>query len=236
MELNLSMAFVALLLLGIAALTMHAGRLYQRGMLLKDINYVGREVTSQLQRDLAASDPSQLMQRTTMHNGAVHSGRICLGNISYLYNTAVGVSDNNRTRLIVRGDGSSGAPRIALARVSDPERRWCDTSLGPLPSHIPEANFATGGASGDTATELISRDELALVSIHQFGLTIRHDPRTAGDAPTKYAIVNLWLGTSKISAFDAAGTTCRPPADNQSDFNHCFVTEYSTIIRVGGQQ
>lgn len=237
LELNLSMIFVALLLLGIAALSIHVTRIYQRGVLLKDVNYVGREIMGQLRRDIASADSTRVMTRVTNHAGQIQSGRICLGDVSYLYNTPVGLQNNIRARLIVRGNGLSDAPRISLARVTDPDRRWCDLAVNPsgqLPTHITETHF-TAGTNELSATELISRDRFALVSVHRMALTMRRDPRTT-DSSAQYAQLNLWLGTSDLSAIDATGQSCRPPSDNSSDFSHCFVTDYSTIIRVGGQQ
>lgn len=217
-ELNLSMIFVALLLIGIAALTMHVSRLYQRGILLKDVNYIGREVMSQMRSDIAMADPSSFQHVITPDRG----GRICLGNVSYLYNTALGLQAND-SQTIRKGSGAS-APPIALVRVNDPSRAWCMSS--PLAFNIPDTSFAT--VSTLAATELIPRDQFATIAVHHINLPI---PTASSDKLALHQL-SVRLGTSNLAAID--GDTCRPPSESSSDFEACYVVDYTTVIRTGG--
>lgn len=223
-ELNISMAFVAMLLLGIAALSLHVARLYERGMLLKDVNYIGREVMSQMRRDIAAADPSQqLIYEMKTADGQVENGRICLGSVSYVYNSVLGISKDDEDRLITQG----GEP-VALVRITDTNRSWCTpTAEGSIPVEISSDSFDGGDAS-----ELIERDEFATISVHHIDINLLRAPGT----PERLALYNLdvRLGTSNTNAIDLSTGTCLPPSVSTIDFNTCYVVDYATIIRAGG--
>lgn len=225
-ELNLAMIFVALLILGIAVLTISVSKLYQRGVLIKDVNYVGREIMSQLRRDIAEADPSVVSHIVADDNAT--SGRLCLGNISYVYNTAKGLTDADEgllaTGIIVRGADDP----IALVRISDIHQEWCDTSGDVLIDTIGESLFEAG-----TATELMPRDSFASTAIHALSLENYPSALSGQGALVLYAL-QVRLGTSNVKAISETGEACLPPEDNESDFDACFVTDHTTIIRAGG--
>ena len=110
-ELMLAMAFLGTMLVGIATLVMRITNIYQKGLALRSINSVGREVISDLTRTINASRvnidinpklPSDysILQKdidearanyfiaTSDNEGRQLGGVFCTGDYSYVWNTA----------------------------------------------------------------------------------------------------------------------------------------------------
>lgn len=114
-ELMLAMAFLGTMLLGIATLILQITNIYQKGLSIRGINAVGREIISDLTRTVEASrvnvaiNPSstksngdinteisdELVRRAradyfveTVKDGKQMGGVFCTGSYSYVWNTA----------------------------------------------------------------------------------------------------------------------------------------------------
>ena len=91
-ELMLAMAFVSVLLLAIATIAIQAGKLYNRGLTLKSINQSGREIGDTLRRDFLQANAGKISGNANsavvmvQAGGADRSGRLCLGDYSYVWN------------------------------------------------------------------------------------------------------------------------------------------------------
>lgn len=210
-ELNIAMAFVAVLLLMVAAMTIHISRLYERGVTVKTINQAGREVMSQLRTDISVAQPDK-----TQFIELSQTGRLCLGEVSYLYNRAEGLNTESTNNLFRRG-----TQPIRLVRVLDSNASWCELngSVPVLGTSIPDNLF-----SGGTAAELLVRDEFVPIALHNMAF------QATGTNQPLYQL-SLLLGTNQPGTFD--GESCRPPTDNLANFNQCFVVDFATIIRAG---
>ncbi len=201
-ELNLAMIFVSILLIAVALTTIHVTRIYQKGLTVKTINQIGREVSSQLQRDIAQAVPSEITEF-----GFGQTKRLCLGEVSYLYNLP-GASSPIRDP-----DGNA----IHLVRTQDLDSQWCKLSMSGIPMQL-----TAGGYS-----ELLTNDVISL-AIHD----LRLEDYTSSDSRQALYHIEMLLGTNEEHTVD--GGTCRPPSDNQANFDYCFVAEFETIVKAGG--
>lgn len=126
-ELMLAMAFLGTMLLGIASLVMQITNIYQKGLAIRGINTVGREIISDLTRtvagsrvevdinppsgkseigiqDVVAARAQYFVEKTTKNssNKTVQAGgAFCTGSYSYVWNTA----ENIR---VARKNGAEG--------------------------------------------------------------------------------------------------------------------------------
>ena len=92
-------------------------RIYQKGATVKMINQLGCEINGQLRRDIATARPSSIDLQTV---GS--SGRLCLGNVSYLYNLPAAFGSGDAI--------TAGGNDIYFVRVVDGNNEWCERS-GP---------------------------------------------------------------------------------------------------------
>ena len=87
-ELSFSMIFIALLMISMTMTIIQIINTYNRGLLMKEVNQVGRTVTDQMQRTISSSTPSStvnIVKFTNPSNSSeVTGGRLCLGNYSYI--------------------------------------------------------------------------------------------------------------------------------------------------------
>ena len=84
-ELMLAMAFVSGLLLAIALLTMQVVNIYTKGVTLSAVDQAGQVISREICDQLAAA-PQGDVKVIDETNG----GRICMGQISYVWNYADG--------------------------------------------------------------------------------------------------------------------------------------------------
>lgn len=215
-ELNLSMIFVALLVIGVAAVTINVTKINQRGILLKTINQTGREVTDQMRRDLAAATMSDVEYVAPV--GGV--GRLCLGTVSYVFNTAEALNGGGS---LVRDTTKAGQPPVMLVRMDDKDALWCEQSGGVF-----SKNEVT---TTDAAVELLQTDLLP-VAIHDMNVEELASVESSSVSQGLMALTIL-IGTNKLDTIDA-NSECKPPTDHQSDFDSCAVREFRTVVRSNG--
>ena len=109
-ELMLAMAFLGTMLVGIASLTMRITSIYQKGLAIRGVNSIGREIISDLTRTINASrvnvdinpevpsnykvldqqinDARANYYLETSESGKQWGGVFCTGDYSYVWNTA----------------------------------------------------------------------------------------------------------------------------------------------------
>ncbi len=151
-ELSITMAFLAVLLISIAIITTNLIAVYQKGLTVKAVNSVGRSLTDNLTsaiNDAPSVDTTSLCQAvssgTARDNclansankfifqakydaeGHQTSGVFCTGHYSYLWNTKYAISDGLQLDLLYRDSSNNprsiSAPR--LIRFEDPTHRAC---------------------------------------------------------------------------------------------------------------
>lgn len=157
-ELMLAMAFLGTMLMAIATLVMRITNIYQKGLALRGVNSIGRELISDLTRTIDSSPTNIKVNPEFGHDitvndlkpvftnyflsidnastGEQYSGIFCTGSYSYVWNTAPTIvksrdSDTaNDTSLITLklSDGTRYIPRFA--RFADRERFACEHNDG----------------------------------------------------------------------------------------------------------
>lgn len=215
-ELNLAMIFVAILVIGIAVTTINVTKINQRGIMLKTINQTGREVMDQLRRDVASARTDKI--EYVAPTGGV--GRLCLGSVSYIFNTAEALHGSGT---LIRDATQTNTPPVTLVRVDDKDGAWCQQTAGVFVKNEVVAS--------DQALELLQVDTLP-VAIH--AMDVQQIAQTVDSNATQgLVMVMLQIGTNEADTIQAGGT-CKPPTDHQANFDNCAVREFRTVVRSNG--
>ena len=231
-ELMLAMAFVSVLLLAIATIAIQAGKLYNRGLTLKSINQSGREISDSLRRDFLQANAGKISGNANsavvmvQAGGADRSGRLCLGDYSYVWNVPKVVSGEVKSGagIITEVGGPYSGRPINFARVIDPDGMLC------------QKNETTGAYMSTVATDKVTHllkpagSNDVVLAIHQMKAA-----RVAGDsgADSLYRL-EFVLGTSQLEAVNTANGTCKPPADNSENLDFCAINSFEMIVRTNG--
>ena len=231
-ELMLAMAFVSVLLLAIATIAIQAGKLYNRGLTLKSINQSGREISDSLRRDFLQANAGKISGNANLAvvmvqaGGADRSGRLCLGDYSYVWNVPKVVSGEVKSGagIITEVGGPHSGRPINFARVIDPDGMLC------------QKNETTGAYMSTVATDKVTHllkpagSNDVVLAIHQMKAA-----RVAGDsgADSLYRL-EFVLGTSQLEAVNTANGTCKPPADNSENLDFCAINSFEMIVRTNG--
>lgn len=209
-EMMLSMAFVAFLMLTIALTTISMGQTYEKGLTLNSVNEAGRTITSDMQATIQQAPALAITPRITANYGF-----ICFGNFTYAYNTGAALYNyekNGSGSPLKYADGPLAGQPVRLAKIPDAGGSYCAGS-----------KLIMG------ATELLPSSDrnLAIQSIQ---------PPTVLN-PTHNSLQTLYqmsfkLGTNDQSALNASG--CLPPTDANSNSDYCAVNSFQFIVRTGG--
>lgn len=212
-ELNLAVIAVALLVIAVAMVTINVTKINQHGILLKTINQTGREVMDMLERDLTVARSDKIKYEL-----AGSAGRLCLGTVSYVFNTAEALSGGAGD--LIRDETNTP---VTLVRIDDKEGTWCQKDAGDV-----FIKTAITGADGEV-TEVLQTDT---VPVAVYVLEVNN---LANSAETGQGIqeLRLLLGTNEPDTVDASNV-CKPPTDHEANFDECVVREFRTIVRSNG--
>ena len=219
-ELMLAMAFVSVLLLAIATIAIQAGKLYNRGLTLKSINQSGREISDSLRRDFLQANAGKISGNASsavvmvQAGGADRSGRLCLGDYSYVWNVPKVVSGEVKSGagIITEVGGPHSGRPINFARVIDPDGMLC------------QKNETTGAYMSTVATDKVTHllkpagSNDVVLAIHQMKAA-----RVAGDS-----------GADSLYRLEFVLGTCKPPADNSENLDFCAINSFEMIVRTNG--
>lgn len=233
-ELMLAMAFVSFLLLSIAMTTIQAGNMYNRGLTLRGVNQVGRDIDGMLRRDFLQTDSRRIVRPSAASSrvirlsdpGQLISGRFCLGQYSYLWNDpwVLDRETDISHSAIVRD--ASGQP-INFVRVVDEDARLCEQVSGHYP------NSLAGYTSVTQLLKTRTSGEEVVLGIHSFDVVaLTYDsvtPRPEGLYRVQYTV-----GTTRVSEINTSNQSCRPPSDTESNFQFCAINQFDTIVRTNG--
>lgn len=212
-ELMLAMTYVALLLLAIAMTTMQISKIYNKGVTLKSVNQVGRDLSDELQRSVASVAP---FDPTTHYVSQTGGGRLCLGNYSYVWNYGVALSgaQGGPTPMNTYADSSD---QIRFAKVSDTGAGLCSVPY----QKVVRAN----------ATELLSGGDHDLV-IHRFDVA-----QTQRDDVSNQALysISMVLGTNDQTQLTTDDLSCKPPSEGQGNEDFCSVNRFDIMARAGNK-
>ncbi|MBM3210092.1 type II secretion system protein [Candidatus Saccharibacteria bacterium] len=222
-ELVLSMAFVSMLLLAVASTAIFLSNIYAKGTTMQLVNQTGREVTDLLRRDLLQADQSNVTVFSGPNNATAAWGRLCLGEYSYVWNTADGL--NNPSATLVRTAGSSEPVR--LLRVKDTNRTVCAQNGGGAFAMQVATTDETVDLLGDASGNSQNPSRLAVHSLEVAELASSGNQRLRN--------VTLRLGTSDTSAFDGSGNdrqcSMSGSTNANANNNYCAVSTFTFFVR-----
>lgn len=218
-ELSISLVFVAILLIAVATISISIGKTYQKGLTLKTINQVGRDVVDQMRRDARSAQESEVAFE---HSGTIgvnqqFSFRLCLGDVTYVGNGAKALQDNSS--LLIKAGGNP----IKLARIQVAGTEYCQRS---------GSSFVLADIrSSDTYQELLAEANPPL-AVHNMAFS-----RYVKDPGGTQSIYNLVvsLGSNENDTIGSSGE-CLPPSNENSNFDYCAVSEFTSMIKVGDEE
>lgn len=215
-ELLLAMTFISVLLLAIAMTILQIANIYNRGIILKDINQVSRDLGDEFDQAMRASGSFSLetsAQRYVNHDAG---GRLCLGQYSYIWNYGEAVAENNPD-LNKYTDGSV----MALAKVPDSGATYCvlNTVTGDYP------DVATTGA-----VELLDAGDHSL-ALHRLDISSSTAATDQASGQQLYQVVYT-LGTTDLDALNDTQTACKAPNQAGADLNYCAIQQFTLVLRV----
>lgn len=228
-ELMLAMGFVALLLLAIAMTTIQIGRIYNKGVTLRQVNQAGRSLSDELQRSIASARPFDVSVTTgpmARYINQPGGGRLCIGKYSYAWNTGKALAGGMGAPAIVNTYDQPGGAPVRFVRIDDPGATLC----ADMNNKIVQS----------TATEMLDSGDRDLV-IHSFDIK----QTTALDSTTGQALyaISFILGTNDTEQLDNVGLggiatndlSCKPPAQGQGGEDYCSVNKFDIIARAGNR-
>lgn len=216
-ELMLAMTFVSILLIAIAMLTIQVSNMYTRGVTLRQVNEAGLEISSDIQRSLRQANDVQLQLPSSSYvpqEGI--GGRLCLGDFSYVWNTAEALSDETATS---RRNKITTNPETypSFVKVIDRGKQLCQPIMnGAEIRGYPDID------PDDQPTDMLLAGDRDL-AVHN--ITVR--PSLANGL----AMVEVIVGTKDLNAIEDG--TCRPPADLESNQEYCAVNKFVIVTRTG---
>jgi len=232
-ELLLAMTFISVLLLTIALTIIQIATIYNKGILLKELNQVSRTLNDELDTAMRSSTTfSELPARSRYVNDPSWGGRMCLGQYSYIWNYGTALSAVNTNRNQYSGpntvgnsvfDRQSGTTRyeITFVKVPDFGGAYCVRNLVTM--RYPNINPVG-------AVELMRTGDHSL-AIHSLSLVSAATAKDALSAQQTYK-VTYTLGTSNISALNNTQTACKAPNIAGADFNYCSIQQFTIVTRV----
>ena len=263
-ELSLCIAFIAVLLIGIASLVMQMTSVYQKGLSIKAINATGQQIIEDMQRSINSStydvggalgddyigvSLSKGNYEDAMHHyfyekpdddGKQLIGVFCLGRYAYLWNTAEALKEENNDKAITIEYGPPGDTTIVkprLARFPDPTHASCDIS-----NEYSITNTYDDGVRfvyvGTDAVDLIQQDE-ADIALYDFRISPAVQSKGTGQL---FISASFILATIRGGVnINANGDYCRgselPEGSEFSkyDFDYCAINKFNFSMRTGGR-
>ena len=227
-ETSIAIAFLSILLIAILTLTITAGKLYVKGDTNKTINQSGRDFSDIIRRDFLSTSVSTITPQITVDGGnpTTYSGRVCLGTVSYLWNSANLLNATTALAGTARVTIGSAKTPVKFARVVNPKQSYCDKGpTGKYPMNIPSterANDLFGGTGRDYALYAMSINPVAV----------------SGNKGLYQIVYTLGTNEKNTTQNDASNSyiQCKPNNSLTADFNYCAVEDFDMIVRVGGTE
>lgn len=229
-ELTLAMTFISVLLLAIALTIIQIGAVYNRGMLLKEVNQVSRTVSDDVRRTLSGGNAFAL--DTDYKAFPNVGGRLCTGSYSYVWNVGAKQSTSETNVLRYAAGSSKASSPVRLVKLVDTTKSYCavNTSGVLTKTTIPAGEQAA-------ARELISAGEREL-AIHSFRVTSGADALDVLTGQRLYSIAFV-IGTNNQPSLkaDATGekTSCVEPGQPGADPLYCVVRDFTVVVKTGNR-
>lgn len=220
-ELMLAMTFISILLLSITMVGIQAGRMYSRGVVLRDVNQAGRDISDMFRRDFLQANVGKIniTGLRVPNNENWTTGRLCLGAHSYVWNNPKYLDDPSLlgANRLFKVDGNP----INLVRVVDADGGLCKRDgSGKYPETVDMAkssNLLRSISSGDGS-----------IGIHNVTL----EKITSDSSREALYRLTFTLGTSKMS--EIRNSSCKAPDEAESNFEFCAINKFEMIVRTNG--
>ena len=210
-ELSLAMAFIAMILLAIALLTIQISSIYNKGLTVRAVNEAGQLISRDMQRTLNTSVATEV----TYVEQPNYGGRLCANGILYAWNYAGHLSNGFFGRNIV-----SGAGNVRMVRfVAD--RSYCELDGSGQYPMLP-------AATANSFSELLKEGDNTLALSD---LSVDSDSVKDDDTQKIYS-VSFIVGTDDVHRIDGNG--CAVP-ESAIDDEYCAVNEFNFTARAGNR-
>ena len=221
-ELMLSMSFLAILLLAIAMTIIQIGTIYNKGIVVKEINQAGRAIGDDIRR---TSSAAQAVNLTRDYVATTAGGRLCLGSVSYIWNTTLAIEKNDTNLTTYQGSTIIDKP-LRFVKVPDGPGNYCaKTAAGALLyREIRSVDISQ-------AQELLPAGEHAL-GINQFVIPAANTVTDPSISQALYTL-NYTLGSGLTSTMNDDQSACLDASDPDSDLAYCSVSSFSVVLRTG---
>lgn len=214
-EMMLAMVFVAFLMVAIALTTIFASQTYQRGITLGQINEAGRTLITDMQQSIGQARAGQLAKWPTAFNPKVDVGAVCLGGVSYVWNSGQKLAGSGA---VTYSGGDRNGQTVRLAKVNDPNRTVCSEGVSTVTTS--QSVELLGEGDRNLAVQAFDINQLQVTSnqsLYQVDFTIGTNDRSA-----------------LANDGSVADVACRPPSDLSSDLGYCAVNRFNFLVRAGG--
>lgn len=222
-ELTLAMAFISLLLLAIALLTMQISVIYNKGLTTRAVNEAGQLVSADIQRSLDSSKP--IAVKYADNGSGTTGGRLCADLTVYAWNYGKYLTDPTAFNRYQSNLGPAPTNPIRLVKFPSNGIDYCTAVNGVYPGIPVDAN------------DLLTSGDVNL-AVHDF--TINKDAGGAygqpvyGDTTGTQRIyqISIVIGTSEQSILDSNVDGCKAPVNSLED-QYCSVNRFSFTARAG---
>ncbi len=208
-ELTLAMAFISMLLLAIALLTIQISSIYNKGITLREVDQAGQLISSDIQRTLNTAINTTVNQVDDRAGG----GRFCIGTTVYAWNYGKAIVDDSKFNQYA--DGHDGDIRLSKFQSEGDDYCTPDGSgvYLPVPNDAPEL-LSLGDRN--LALQSMSYDE---------------PPVELEGGQTLYS-VHFVLGTNTTEVINGEG--CVAPKSRVDD-EYCAVNQFNFVARAGNK-
>ena len=222
-EMTLSMVFLSILLIAILTLTIASGKMYVKGNTTQTVNQSSRDFSDAIRRDFLATGVGTISQAIKVSGGGatLYSGRICLGTVTYLWNSAdlINATTTAANAAKVKFNGQP----IVFARITNPKQAYCDRDVN--------GRYPVVVASNEEVVDMFGGEG------KDFALYAMDFTPIAVDGEAALYHVTYTLGTNQAQTTQASADgfiQCKPNNVLTADFNYCSVNDFDMIVRVGG--
>jgi type II secretory pathway pseudopilin PulG len=222
-ELTLAMAFISLLLLGIALLTMQISVIYNKGLTTRAVNEAGQLISADVKRSL---DSSKSIAVKYAENGGVPTGgRLCTDLTVYAWNYGKYLNDTNAFNQFQTGLGPAPNKPIRFVKFPSGGIDYCTAVHGVYPDVPVGANDVLTAGDVNLAVHAfsINKDSGGAYGEPVFGDT---------SGVQRIYQISIVIGTSEQSILESNVDGCKAPT-NRIDDQYCSVNRFSFTARAG---
>lgn len=226
-ELMLAMGFISVLLLAIALTVIQVSTIYTRGLVVKEVNQVSRDIANDVRKTLMAASAIDATDGSGDYVTNSAGGRVCFGNYSYIWNTAKAIEGNTDPNLTRKGSGTND-PVVRFIKVADSSKIYCAKQTSGALSYPDLRSADVAGAK-----ELIAPGDHSL-GINRFVISTYPSATDTATGETLYTL-KYSIGAGKTNAMNSNQTACIDQGAVGADFTYCSVQEFVLVLRAGNR-